>query len=289
METYYEREYFMRDFRRSPFISHLWNTTVPTVVQPPHLGMLQGSRRLVIAMTVFGGELQYQALQSVGGFSLPFEQALTLISLRYVTREEEYVYGILGMCKGGDAISIEYDISWHRMLEKLQISGLLTEWQLASSTVNPLPGLSCMPRGHYGYYDAFRNMETLAALVPGPRLSWSERGPVVMGVPFKWVKLRFGSESGDQNNIRTIRGQPYHYARGRIRFPGNAPHTFSVCARLQRGRVHQEENEGDARVALSRRRSRHAKYCGRQGCRGYRRRSRLPGGWLPVRAAELGR
>lgn len=196
--------------------SYRWNATAATIVYPRQFRLRKASNdslQFTILRTVFGGEQQYEQLQLAGGVTMEFEEALTMVTDRNATNKEDYVYGILGICEGGDKIDVKYEITWRNMLEKLQKAGMITERQLASPTVNDLPGMSWLPKCGSGY-GPFKNMERLAAFVPRPRLSFSEQGVTVLGAVFEWEE--FECKEWDVLNIH---GMACHLVRGTIRFP----------------------------------------------------------------------
>lgn len=196
--------------------SYRWNARATTIVYPRQFRLRQSSTkppRFTIYRTIFGGELQYEELQLAGGVTMPFEDALAMVTDRHATRNEDNVYGLLGICEGGDKISVEYNISWKTMLAKLQRAGMITERQLASSTVNELPGMSWLPHCGSGY-GPFKNVEMLAAPVCRPELSISEEGITVFGALFEWESFAC-MEWGFLN----IHGMACRLVRATIRFP----------------------------------------------------------------------
>lgn len=193
-----------------------WNARAATIVYPRQFRVRESSkksRQFAILRTVAGGEIQHKELQLAGGLSIAFEEALTMITDRYATKGEDYVYGLLGICEGGDKIKIEYDITWQAMLEKLQKAGMITERQLASSTSNELSRMSWLPRCGSDY-GPFKNIEKLAAFVRRPKLSWSEERVIVLGAVFEWENF----ECPEWGSIN-IHGMSCRLVRGTIRFP----------------------------------------------------------------------
>lgn len=196
--------------------SYRWNARATTIVYPRQFRLQMRSTKLLrftILRSIFGGELQYEELKLAGGVTMAFEEALAMISDRHATKDEDNVYGILGLCDGGDNIDIEYNISWETMVEKLQKAGMITERQLASWTINELPGMSWLAKCGSGY-GPFKNMERLAAFVRRPKLSRSEQGVTVLGAVFEWED--FECQDWDVLNIH---GMACHLVRGKIRFP----------------------------------------------------------------------
>lgn len=196
--------------------SYRWNARATTIVYPRQLRLQKSSKeppRLTILRTIFGGELQFEELQLAGGVTMPFEEALTMITDRHATRDEDNVYGILGLCDEGDKINVEYNISWETMLEKLQKAGMITERQLASWTINKLPGMSWLAKCGPGY-GPFQNMERLAAFVRRPKISRSEQGVTVLGAVFEWVDVEV-----KEWDVLNIHGMACHLALGTVRFP----------------------------------------------------------------------
>ncbi|KAG8160027.1 hypothetical protein KVR01_010664 [Diaporthe batatas] len=172
-----------------------------------------GTEIFSILRTVFGGEQQYQELDSAGEILMPFEQALTMITDRHASRDEDHIYGLLGLCDRGDSINVEYNISWRTMLEKLRRAGMITERQLASSTINDLPGLSWLPKCDSGY-GPFKNLERISAFVRGRELSWSEEGATVFGAVFEWKNYKC-----KEWDILNVHGMTCFLVYGTIEFP----------------------------------------------------------------------
>ncbi|KAK2607035.1 hypothetical protein N8I77_005744 [Diaporthe amygdali] len=220
------------------FGSYRWDASAATAVYPRQFRVQEdpdGSLRFTIIRTVFGGEQQYEELQSIGGITMPFEEALTMITDRDATKEEDYVYGVLGICEGGDKIDVKYGISWLTMLEKLQKAGMITERQLASSTINELPGMSWLPKCGPGY-GPFKNVERLAAFIRRPKLSFSKQGVIVLGAAFEWEDYK--CEDVDFLNIH---GMACRLVRGTIRFPD----TPGLVARVGGTTTHKDGFRGD--------------------------------------------
>lgn len=194
-----------------------WNANYPSVVFPRQFRMEDDddSYRLIILRTVFGGEQQYRELQSkTRGVSMPFEEALAMFKGRDATREEDYIYGILGITERGGEIRIEYGIDWTTMLGKLKHAGMITERQLASPTVNKLPGMSWLPACGSGY-GPFTNIAWHNTFVYRPKLAWSEEGAAVLAVRFEWVNPTYGG----RNLTVRYHGLGSEIMYGDIRFP----------------------------------------------------------------------
>ncbi|KAF5604199.1 het domain-containing protein [Fusarium pseudocircinatum] len=196
------------------YASYGWNAKSTSIVYPRQLRIREGTKNFTLLRTVFGGEQQYQEIKSGGGIAVPFEEALVMTSDRYAAREEDYVYGILGITLGGRDIKIEYDLGWHAMLSKLKQAGMITEMQLASGSVNQLPGMSWLPGYTHGQ-GLFRHVERLATFLHRPQLTWNEHGAIVVGAAFEWIEADF-----DNQGKLTNRGMPCRVTDGKIQFPG---------------------------------------------------------------------
>lgn len=198
--------------------SYRWNARAATVVYSRQLRMttdFTGSQCLAIIRTMFGSEQQYEELHSADKISMPFEQAMNMVMGRHATKKEDSLYGVLGMCEGGSKIKVEYDVSWPTMLGKLQRAGMITECQLASPTINKLPGMSWLPEIGLGSdYGPFRNMERVSAFVLRPKLSWSEQGATVLGAKFEWQDFECA-----ETDVLNVHGMGCWVVRGTIRFP----------------------------------------------------------------------
>lgn len=195
--------------------SYRWNARDATIVYPRQFRVRASkkSMQFTILRTVFGGEIQHEELKLAGGLSIAFEEALTMITDRYATKGEDYVYGLLGICEGGDKIKIKYDITWQAMLKKLQKAGMITERQLASSTSNELSRMSWLPQCGPDY-GPFKNTERLAAYVRRPKLSCSEERVIVLGAVFEWEDFECS-----ELDVINIHGMGCRLVRGTIRFP----------------------------------------------------------------------
>lgn len=201
-----------------------WDVRIPPVIWPRQFDVRQNGC-FTILRTVFGGEQQYNELQSrFHGILVPLEEALYLISGRQASKKEDYIYGVLGISERGAGVSIEYGIEWPAMMDKLQRAGMITERQLAAPTVNQ-SGMSWLPECG-SEYGPFTKMERLAAPVDRPPLSLSEQGATVTGAVFEWVKWETHPSGWD---VFSTRGMPCQYGRGTICFPGTPGLTARVC------------------------------------------------------------
>lgn len=54
--------------------------------------MPEQARHLTIIRTVFGGEQQSEQIQLAGAFFMPFEEALIMVTHRYATKDDDYIY-----------------------------------------------------------------------------------------------------------------------------------------------------------------------------------------------------
>lgn len=200
--------------------AYRWNPIDATCIHSRQFQIREDRKKirpLIVIRTTFGGQRQYEELQRAGRLAMPFEEALTLGMDRDATKSEDCVYGLLAMCERGDQIQIEYDISWGTMLEKLQRAGMITERQLASSSVSGLSSMSWLPNcsSDAHAYGPFKHIEKLSAPVQRPRLSWSAQGATtVLGAVFVWESYEL-AVYGDSS----IRGYLSRGVRGEIRFP----------------------------------------------------------------------
>ncbi|KAF4469507.1 het domain [Fusarium albosuccineum] len=191
-----------------------WNPRLPTIVYSRQFRMRAKSSRPTIIRTIFGGRQQHDELQATHhGLSMPLEEALTMVGERNATAEEDYIYGILGITERGETVDVEYGISWRTMLAKLLQAGMITERQLASYSVNRLPGMSWLPECGPGY-GPFKNIERLAAFVSRPKISWSKQGVVVTGARFEWMEFDY-----HEGEVFNIHGMVCWLVRGKICFP----------------------------------------------------------------------
>lgn len=215
--------------------SYRWNARAATVVHPRQFRMKidpqrpQGpdptrtiindadrqcaEQQLVVVRSVFGGEQQFEELHSAGELFMPFEEALSMITGRAATKNEDFVYGVLGICEGEPKVTPEYDIPWTKMMLKLQKASLITDRQLASPTINEVSHMSWLPRCGSDY-GPFRNIERLAAFTRRPKLSWSEQGAAVMGAPFRWEVFQC-----EADGFINIHGMSCKLVHGMISFP----------------------------------------------------------------------
>lgn len=199
--------------------SYRWNATNVTCVYPRQFRVQKNSRgfqQLNVIRSIFGGQRQYEVLEGAGQIAMPFEEALSMVVSRDSKVPEDCVYGLLGICVRGDQIKIEPGISWERMLEKLASAGMITERQLASTSVNELPHMTWLPQCGSGSrtYGPFHSFERLSGLVQRPRLTWLEQRVQVLGAIFEWHEYEL--EAWDVFNIH---GLNCNIVRGIIRFP----------------------------------------------------------------------
>ncbi|KAH8766050.1 heterokaryon incompatibility protein-domain-containing protein [Diaporthe sp. PMI_573] len=198
-----------------------WDPMLPVVVEPLHIRMQKGE--LVIIRSIFGGNHQYAELSSRNGMVLmSFEEALAMSAGRSATIAEDYVYGVLGISFGGERVTVEYGkgqpLDWRKMLSKLTDAGMITDRQLAAPSVNKDPGMSWMPSVEGSPYGPFLAGERIAAQIPRPPLSWSEKGATVMAAKFDWVDVIKSDDGGGIDSyIENINNMPCHRVLGSIR------------------------------------------------------------------------
>lgn len=193
---------------------YAWNVKAMPAVYPRQFRFEERPETLCILRTVFGGEQQYEMLQSRRqGSLMPFEEALTLVKGRSATKKEDHVYGVLGISERGDEVQVDYDITWYAMMEKLRKAGMITERQLASSNFNSEPGRSWLPECT-SEYGPFQHIDRLTAFVPRPELSWSQDGTTITGARFEWTKSTFNQWPVHSKYDHV----PCFSVRGKIRF-----------------------------------------------------------------------
>ncbi|KAF5676658.1 beta-glucosidase 2 [Fusarium circinatum] len=157
-----------------------WNARMPSLFKPRQFSDRINPEIFTVIRTIFGGEQQYMELKAYGGLQMPLEQALVVVEGREASRKGDYIYGVLGITENGHKIEVEDGIPWMKMLRKLQAAGMVTERQLASPTVNSLPGMSWLPESGR-YYGPFTQMERLASFIDSPPVKFSNEGAKVLG------------------------------------------------------------------------------------------------------------
>lgn len=201
-----------------------WDPRWPVVVEPLHIRMSKGE--LVIIRSIFGGTQQYSELCSSNGMVLmSFEEALAISAGRCATIAEDHIYGVLGISIGGDRVTPEYGkghpLDWRRMLRKLTDAGMITDRQLAASSVNKKPGMSWLPDVGDSPYGPLLAGERIAAQIHRPQLSWTEQGATVIAAQFEWIDVIRSEEDGDINSyMENINNMPCHRVLGSIKVEG---------------------------------------------------------------------
>lgn len=201
-----------------------WNPRCPVVVEPLHIRMNKGE--LVIIRSIFGSAQQYSELCSPNGMVLmSFEEALAISAGRCATIAEDHIYGVLGISIGGDRVTPEYGkghpLDWRKLLRKLTDAGMITDRQLAASTVNRDPGMSWLPDVGDSPYGPFLAGERIAAQIHRPQLSWTEQGATVIAAQFEWVDvIRSEDDGGINSYMENINNMPCHRVLGSIKVEG---------------------------------------------------------------------
>jgi hypothetical protein len=201
--------------------SYRWNPKWPVVVESQHIKMQKGE--LVIVRSIFGGEHQYAELCSSGGMVLmSFEEALAMSTGRSASIAEDHIYGVLGISVGGEKVTVEYGkgqpLDWRKMLSKLTDAGMITDRQLAASSVNPCPGMSWLPSGDGSPYGPLLAGERIAAQIPRPPLPWSGKGVTVVAIEFQWVHTIKSDDDGNIDSyMENVNNMPCHRVLGSIR------------------------------------------------------------------------
>ncbi|KAF5615431.1 hypothetical protein F52700_13401 [Fusarium sp. NRRL 52700] len=192
---------------------YVWNPRLPTIIHSRQFRIRAESSRPTIIRTIFGGRQQYNELQATRhGLPMPLEEALAMVAERNAMKEEDYIYGILGVSEKGETVDVEYGIDWCTMLAKLVQAGMITERQLGSHSVNELPKMSWLPK--ISGYGPFKSIERLTAFVSRPTIALSKLGAVVIGVRFEWMEFEFHDDL-----IFNIHGMVCRLVRGKIWFP----------------------------------------------------------------------
>ncbi|KAG5743586.1 hypothetical protein H9Q70_013698 [Fusarium xylarioides] len=214
IQTFSER--YVGDYHNAKWVGgygcYGWNARLPSVVRPRQFSFRNKPQALTVIRSIFGGERQYEELKAHGGLQMPLEQALVVVEGRNASWKEDHIYGVLGITEGGHKIEAEYGIPWVKMLSKLQAAGMLTERQLASPTVNALPGMSWLP-GCGADYGPFTQIERLASFVKSPLIDFSAQGAKVFGVAFDWVEPAI-----EDWRVYNTHGMTCYIVRGTIKF-----------------------------------------------------------------------
>ncbi|RYC82304.1 hypothetical protein BFJ63_vAg14791 [Fusarium oxysporum f. sp. narcissi] len=189
-----------------------WNARLPSLFKPRQFSDRNDPKAFTVIRTIFGGEQQYTELKAYGGLQMPLEQALVVVEGREASRQEDYIYGVLGITENGHKIEVEYGIPWTKMLRKLQAAGMITERQLASPTVSSLPGMSWLPDSGR-YYGPFTQMERLASFIDSPPVKSSNEGAKVLGIAFEWIRPDFEYLATFNRH-----GMVCHIVKGHIQF-----------------------------------------------------------------------
>ncbi|WXC64777.1 hypothetical protein SNK03_010589 [Fusarium graminearum] len=210
-------EIYVGEYRNAKWVGgygcYRWNARLPSVIRPRQFSFRIKPEVLTVIRSIFGGEQQYKELKLNGGLQAPLEQALVVVEGRNASWKEDHIYGILGITVDGHKVGAEYDIPWFKMLSKLQAAGMITERQLASPTVNALPGMSWLPKCG-PYYGPFTEIERLASFVNSPPIDVSNVGAKVLGVVFDWVEPAIEDWA-----VFNSHGMTCHVVRGTIKFP----------------------------------------------------------------------
>lgn len=201
-----------------------WDWRLPVVVEPLHIRMEKD--KVVIIRSIFGGEHQHAELSSSNGMVLmSFEEALAMSIGRCATIEEDYIYGVLGISVGGERVTVEYGkgqpLDWRKMLRKLTDARMITDRQLAASSVNEHPGMSWLPDIRNSPYGPFLAAERIAAQITRPPLSWNDEGATVLAAEFEWVDvIKSDDDGGIDSYMENINNMPCHRVLGSIRVDG---------------------------------------------------------------------